>query len=72
MGDRLRGPLSEFGIAVAESEPALRAMLADLDQATELPIELSAMIGDLAKHGEQIRERIARCDARIEAHARAH
>jgi transposase len=71
IGNRLRGLLAEFGIAVAKSEPALRAVLADLDQATELPIELSALIGDLAKHAEQVRERIAHCDACIEAHARA-
>jgi transposase len=71
VGNRLRGLLAEFGIAVAKSELALRTVLAELDQATELPIEMNALIGDLAAHWQQIRERIDACDARIEAHARA-
>lgn len=71
IGNRLRGLLAEFGIVVAKSEPALRAALAELDQATALPIELNALIGDLAEHWQQVGERIADCDTRIEAHARA-
>jgi transposase len=71
VGNRLRGLLAEFGIAIAKSEPALRAVLAELDQTAELPIEMNALIGDLGAHWQQIRERIADCDACIEAHARA-
>jgi len=71
VGNRLRGLLAEFGIAVAKGEPALRSVLAELDQTSGLPIEMSALIGDLAAHWQQVRERIADCDARIEAHARA-
>ena len=71
IGNRLRGLLAEFGIAVAKSEAALRAALADLDRETALPAEVKGLIGDLTDHWQQVRDRIAACDARIEAHALA-
>ena len=71
IGNRLRGLLAEFGIAVAKSESALRTALADLARNTGLPLGMKELIGDLTDHWKQIRDRIAACDARIEAHARA-
>ena len=71
IGNRLRGLLAEFGIVAAKSEPALRAALADLARNTGLPMAMKELIGDLADHWRQIRNRIAACDARIQAHARA-
>ncbi len=71
IGNRLRGLLAEFGIVVAKRESALREALAGLDQAKELPAELIVLIRTLGAHWQQVRERIADCDARIEAHAEA-
>ena len=70
IGNRLRGLLAEFGRVVAQSDRALRLALAELDNTT-LPSELLELIGDLSDHWQEVRERIAFCDARIEAHAKA-
>ena len=56
---------------MAKRESALREALAGLDQAKELPAELIVLIRTLGAHWQQVRERIADCDARIEAHAEA-
>lgn len=71
IGNRLRGLLAEFGIAVAKSEPALRHVLTELAQNAGLPAELKALIGDLGEHWQRVRERVAACDAAILAHANA-
>ena len=71
IGNRLRGLLAEFGIAIANSNVALRRALADLDQDTALPAEMQELLRDLSAHWDQVRDRIAACDARIEAHAKA-
>ncbi len=71
IGNRLRGLLAEFGRVVAQSDRALRVALADLDTIAALPSELVELIGELNDHWQQVRERIAVCDARIEAHANA-
>ena len=71
IGNRLRGLLAEFGIAIANSNVALRRALADLDQYTALPAEMQELLRDLSAHWDQVRDRIAACDARIEAHAKA-
>lgn len=69
IGNRLRGLLAEFGIVVANSDAALRRVLADLE-GYELPGEFRELLRDLAAHWAQVRERIEACDARIDAHAR--
>lgn len=69
IGNRLRGLLTEFGIVVANSDAALRRVLADLE-AYELPGEFRELLRDLAAHWAQVRERLEACDARIDAHAR--
>ena len=69
IGNRLRGLLAEFGIVVANSDGALRRVLADLDQ-TELPAEFKELIRGLTAHWAQVRTVFDACDARIEAHAR--
>ena len=71
IGNRLRGLLAEFGIVMAQGDRALRIALADLDEAASLPTELKELLRDLSAHWTQVRERIAACDARIEAHAKA-
>jgi transposase len=71
IGNRLRGLLAEFGIVIANSDVALRRALADLDQDTALPAEMQELLRDLSAHWDQVRDRIAACDARIEAHAKA-
>ena len=70
IGNRLRGVLAEFGVVVAKSDAALRTLLADLARHA-LPASLVELLGDLNSHWQQVRERIAACDARIEAHAKA-
>jgi transposase len=69
IGNRIRGLLAEFGVVVAPSDAALRRWLADLDRAS-LPSELRELIRDLAEHWGAVRGRLARCDQRIESHAR--
>ena len=71
IANRLRGLLAEFGIAVAKRESALREALAALDPAKDLPDELRELIRALGAHWQQVHERMAECDARIEAHARS-
>ena len=70
IGNRLRGLLAEFGIVVAQSDAALRHVLADLDQAA-LPDEFKELIRGLQAHWAQVRMALDACDARVEAHARA-
>lgn len=70
IGNRLRGLLAEFGIVVANSDVALRRVLADLEAQDGLPGELRELLRDLAAHWAQLRARIDACDARIDAHAR--
>ncbi len=70
IGNRLRGVLAEFGVVVAKSDAALRIVLADLS-AHALPASLIELLGDLNGHWQQVRERIAACDERIQTHAKA-
>jgi len=70
ISNRLRGLLAEFGLVVAQGDVALRRVLADLDSHA-LPLSLIELLGDLTAHWQQLRERIAACDRRIEAHAQA-
>lgn len=69
IGNRLRGLLAEFGIAVPKSDVALRRVLADLDAYPELPLELKELLRALAAHWVQVRTARLACDARIQAHA---
>ncbi|EQD74492.1 transposase IS116/IS110/IS902 family protein [mine drainage metagenome] len=71
ISNRLRGLLAEFGIVMAQGDRALRIALADLDAAASLPAELKELLRELGAHWVQVRDRIAACDARIEAHAKA-
>ena len=69
IGNRIRGLLAEFGVIVAQSDLALRRMLADLDAQLGLPVEFKELLRDLAEHWKQLRLHLDACDARIEAHA---
>ena len=71
IGNRIRGLLAEFGVIVAQSDTALRRLLADLDTQRGLPAEFKELLRDLADHWKQLRVHHDTCDARIEAHARA-
>ena len=70
IGNRLRGLMAEFGIAIPKSDVALRRALADLDAYAELPGEFKELLRALAAHWVQVRAAMAACDARIERHAR--
>lgn len=70
IGNRLRGLMAEFGIAIPKSDVALRRALADLDAYVELPGEFKELLRALAAHWVQVRAAMAACDARIERHAR--
>lgn len=70
IGNRLRGLLAEFGIVVAKSDLALRRVLSDLDQHTELPAEFVELLRELTAHWAQLRTCIGACDARIDTRAR--
>lgn len=69
VSNRLRGLLAKFGVVVAQSDAALRTVLCDLGHRA-LPLSLVEMLGEINTHWQQIRERIAACDAQIQAHAR--
>ena len=70
IGNRIRGLLAEFGVIVAQSDLALRRLLADLEAQIGLPAEFKELLRDLADHWKQLRLRLNACDARIDAHAR--
>jgi transposase len=70
IGNRMRGLLAEFGVIVAQSELALRRVLADLEAQIGLPAEFKELLRDLADHWSQLRMHFDACDARIEARAR--
>ena len=70
IGNRIRGLLAEFGVIVAQSDLALRRLLADLDAQIGLPAEFKELLRDLAEHWSQLRVHFDACDAGIEAHAR--
>ena len=71
IGNRIRGLLAEFGVIVAQSDLALRRVLADLDAQKALPAEFKELLRDLTDHWAQLRVHLDACDARIETHARA-
>lgn len=70
IGNRLRGLLAEFGVIVAQSDLALRRLLADLDAQRGLPSEFKELLRELAAHWDRLRVCLDACDARIQAHAR--
>ncbi|MDN5939996.1 MAG: IS110 family transposase [Salinisphaera sp.] len=70
IANRLRGLLAEAGVIVAQSDVALRRLLADLDAQDGLPAQFKELVRDLAAHWSQLRVHLDACDARIEAHAR--
>ena len=70
IGNRIRGLLAEFGVIVAQSDLALRRLLADMDGQPGLPAEFKELLRDLADHWQQLRLHFDACTARIEAHAR--
>lgn len=71
ISNRLRGLLAEFGVVMARSDLALRRVLADDAIRRQLPAMLHGLLDDLQLHWQQVRERVAACDARIAAHAKA-
>ena len=70
ISNRLRGLLAEFGCVVPQSDAALRQVLADLS-AHDLPVQLIELLTVLNSHWQQVQERIAASDRRIEQHAKA-
>ena len=68
--NRLRGLLAEFGVAVAQSDAALRRTLADLD-ALALPCSLVKLLRDADSQWKQLQARIIEADRQIQMHAKA-
>ena len=68
--NRLRGLLAEFGVAVAQSDAALRRTLADLD-ALALPCSLVKLLRDADSQWMQLQARIIEADRQIQTHAKA-
>ena len=68
--NRLRGLLAEFGVAVAQSDAALRCTLADLD-ALALPCSLVELLRDVDAQWKQLQARIIEADCQIQTHANA-
>ena len=68
--NRLRGLLAEFGVAVAQSDAALRRTLADLD-ALALPCSLVKLLRDADSQWKQLQARIIEADRQIQTHAKA-
>ena len=58
-------------MVVARSDHALRRALGDEAVRTQLPAMLHGLLDDLQQHWQQVRERIATCDAGIATHAKA-
>jgi transposase len=71
IGNRLRGLLAEFGVVVAQSDAALRRALGDVAIRAQLPVMLIDLLDALSGHWQQVRERLAECDAGIARHAKA-
>ena len=69
MGHRIRGLLAEFGLIVAQSDVALRRLLADLDAQVGLPAEFKELLLGLAAQWTPLRTALDACDARIEGRA---
>lgn len=70
ISNRLRGVLAEFGVAIAQSDAALRRTLATLSD-LPIPPRLQALLSDLQQHWQHVGAQQAACDARIAANAKA-
>jgi transposase len=71
IGNRLRGLLAEFGMAVAQGDAALNRVLQEGASVSALPLMLREALAGLRDHWHQVRERLRQCDQRIAAHAKA-
>jgi len=69
ISNRIRGLMAEFGVVVARGDRALLRVLGDPAVRQRLPTMLLGLLDDLQQHWQQVRERVAACDARIAAHA---
>ena len=70
IGNRIRGLLAEFGIALARSEIALRRALASLPD-LDLPGDVRGAIAELQQHLLDVRRREAQCSQQIRQRAQA-
>lgn len=70
ISNRIRGVLAEFGVIAAQSDAALRRLVADLG-ACALPESLQRAVSELVEHWRSVRERIASCDRQIAVQAAA-
>ena len=71
ISNRLRGLLAEFGVVVAKGDHALRKVLGDTTIMATLPAMLVDILSDQNRHWQQVCERLAACDAGVQAHAKA-
>jgi transposase len=70
--NRIRGMLAEFGIWIGRSTGVLVRRLPELTEDAQLPPLFRPILLHAQDHLRQIKQRIAECDARIGAHARAN
>jgi transposase len=71
LSNRLRGLLAEFGVVVAKGDHALRKALGDATILATLPVMLVESLHDQHRHWQQVGERLAACNVRVQAHAKA-
>lgn len=69
-GNRLRGLLAEFGIAIPRSDAALRRALGDDRVRSLLPAQLLPLLDELRLHWLLLQERVGACGAQIARRAR--
>lgn len=68
--NRTRGLLSEFGVWLGRSSAVLMRKLPQLVADEQLPALFRPILAYALEHLQQIEQRIADCDAQIQAHAR--
>jgi transposase len=69
-GNRMRGLLAEFGIAIPRSDAALRRALGDERVRGTLPAQLLPLLDELRLHWLQLHERVSACGLHIARRAR--
>lgn len=69
-GNRMRGLLAEFGVAIPRSDAALRRAMGDERVRTTLPASLLPLLDELRLHWLQLHEHADACGAHIARQAR--
>jgi transposase len=68
--NRMRGLLAEYGVVIGRSSDRFLAALPKLSEDSRLPDSLRALLLEAREQFTALHARLARCDARIAAHAK--